>query len=119
MTQKPKCDFCSAPAAPWVYTAEEFDAYIARQSGSVLVGRSDGAWSACDHCKRLIDAGKWDELALHSFEALLYEHPEFQSLSKGKRQMVLNGVRTIHNGFQLHHDGRAPFNISSTWKEGE
>ena len=54
------CDFCSASPTARLYACRNF--IIPRTKHAVFQHESIGAWSACDRCAVLIDAGHWSQL---------------------------------------------------------
>jgi hypothetical protein len=54
------CDFCATSATGRLYACRNF--VIPRTKHAVFQHESIGAWSACDRCAVLIDAGHWSQL---------------------------------------------------------
>jgi hypothetical protein len=94
------CDFCNAASPTWDFPCEDFLAVIAgvTYAGEVEAAPQDyrGAWSACETCKVLIEAGEWRALAERGAD-----HPQVGGgLTPDQREAVIQGIATIHEAFQ-------------------
>jgi hypothetical protein len=54
------CDFCCTSPTARLYACRNF--VVPRTKHAVFQHESIGAWSACDRCAVLIDAGHWTQL---------------------------------------------------------
>jgi len=90
------CDFCATSATGRLYACRNF--VVPRTKQAVFQHESIGAWSACDRCAVLIDAGYWSQLtdrALRRF-ARIYEVP------KDEWREVREQLAEIHQLFKEH-----------------
>lgn len=93
------CDFCSAPRPKWRYRCRTFVAFETRD---YTIDQSVGDWAACDQCKDMIDRGDFEKLGDHSFEALLYMHPELMFAPDKVRTEMKARLKNLHMQFLLH-----------------
>ncbi len=70
--ETPLCDFCSAGNPKHAMDCEDFEVYL----DGVHVGRTIGAWYACDVCQALVDEGNRVALIQRSLEAFMERYPE-------------------------------------------
>lgn len=84
------CDFCSSPDITRSYPCEEFEMI---EIGSIHQV-SEGAWAACTPCAELIDADKWEELAVRSVDSAPFPLPAAQRIA------YLLLLRNLHQRFR-------------------
>lgn len=94
------CDFCSSPNVKWSFPC---DSYVAPLMGIPNFYQTED-WAACDKCKELIDAEKWDELSKWSLESPDMEWPPITPLTK---EELLRGIVDMQNGFRANRKGPA------------
>lgn len=84
------CDFCSDPNPVINEVADDFDV------NPGPVGRSMGAWGACQGCHELIAAEKWLELEERGIDAMRRKFP------RSSRNTVRLAVQAIQRQFRIH-----------------
>lgn len=96
----PVCDFCSDIEPRYLEDCETFESYLWGEgmdpNKPEYIGKSLGAWAACEVCHRLIDARKWATLKRRAVDAMCRKHPEMP------RNRVEKGVDIIHGTFRAH-----------------
>lgn len=93
------CDFCTAPHPTWRFPADNFDMDTPNEHvswGSVT------DWAACDDCKRLIEQGRWRQLANRTLD-----HRPFQLSVEVKREVRIR-IMEMHQQFSRARKGRPP-----------
>jgi hypothetical protein len=98
VSDSPVCDFCSSPEPRYLEDCETFEAWAMGHPSlpPALIGRSEGAWSACMPCHEMIQARKWAALQRRAVDALCRKWPEMP------RSRVQKGVELIHGQFRAH-----------------
>jgi hypothetical protein len=86
------CDFCSDPHPVVNEAARDFDV------NPGPVGRSIGAWGACQTCHELIARDDWAGLEKRAFEAMRRIYPQ------SSRKDTLLSVQAIQRQFRIHRD---------------
>ena len=93
----PICDFCSSPDKPqFAYGCQNFVSEAVGKFLGLAVSGSNGGWCACLPCKQLIDADKWEELAVRSASKFARLNPELADLYP----ITLAYVRKLHQEFR-------------------
>lgn len=91
-----KCDFCSAPDPPWLYSAANFAMEQAAWGSS-------GGWGACDRCSELIEADNRRGLAERSVQS----NPLVAALqpTPAERRQITAEVMALHDRFRQARRG--------------
>lgn len=85
------CDFCSGRDVEWRYPTSTF--VISADHGSA------DDWLACDLCHRLIEAGRWRQLANRALDAI--------GVPDIVRRQARPKIMGLHEQFVAHRDGPA------------
>jgi hypothetical protein len=90
-----KCDFCYAADPEWVYPAEDFPM-------PNYGWGSGGAWTACEACSKLIEAGEHDRLV----ERVMRRAPNARAAAAaGFGSVVRREMRVLHQRFRESRKG--------------
>lgn len=87
---EPECDFCSAKPVYGTYDAPDFETTPFNVAQAGITTQSIGHWGACKECADLIDADKWDDLALRATNALIEKNPWMNT------GMILSQIRSTY-----------------------
>lgn len=91
---EPMCDFCLSPDVTW-----EFPATRMPLQGHPLIDVSEGAWAACDDCRRLVESTQIGALVERSIkgqeQAETPGYVEMQNVYKLRRQLRENILRFL------------------------
>ena len=90
------CDFCSTSPTSQLYACRNF--MLPRSIDAVFQHESVGAWSACDRCAILIDAGHWSALTNRALRRFVNQHGVPEGEQSAARQLLLE----IHQLFKEH-----------------
>lgn len=90
------CDFCSASPTARLYACRNF--IVPRTKHAVFQHESIGAWSACDRCAVLIDAGRWSLLT----DRALRRFANRYCVPKDEWREVREQLGEIHQLFKEH-----------------
>jgi len=90
------CDFCGASATAQLYACRNF--VVPRTKHAVFQHESIGAWSACDRCAVLIDAGHWSQLT----DRALRRFANRYGVPKNDWPEVREQLAEIHQLFKEH-----------------
>ena len=102
------CDFCSATPVLWKFQiapGQEIGTTVAMGEGEVVTHTdvdADGAWGACEECKRLIMQRAQNGLLMRAVERLIAATPIVP------RELVEFSVKTAHGHFWGLWDGSEP-----------
>ena len=89
------CDFCSASPTHKLYPCRNF--VVPRNEHTVFHG-SVGAWSACERCAVLIDAGRWSQLTDRSVRKFARVH----GVPRNEWGEIRQQLSEIHSLFCQH-----------------
>ena len=90
------CDFCCASPAARLYACRNF--VVPRTKHAIFQQESIGAWSACDRCAVLIDAGRWSRLTDRALRRFMKKH----GLPKDTELEAREQLAEIHQLFKEH-----------------
>jgi len=90
------CDFCCTSPTARLYACRNF--VVPRTKHAVFQHESIGAWSACDRCAVLIDAGRWSRLT----DRALRRFASRYSVPKDEWREVREQLGEIHQLFKEH-----------------
>jgi len=90
------CDFCSSSPTSLLYACRNF--IIPRTKNASFQPGSIGAWSACDRCAVLIDAGRWSRLTDRALRRFMRNH----DLPKDAESDAREQLADIHQLFKEH-----------------
>jgi hypothetical protein len=90
------CDFCCTSPTARLYACRNF--VVPRTKYAVFQHESIGAWSACDRCVLLIDAGHWSQLTDRAFRRFCKKH----GASRYEEFEVRQQLAEIHQLFKEH-----------------
>jgi hypothetical protein len=90
------CDFCSSSPTSRFYACRNF--IVPRTKHAVFQHESIGAWSACDRCAVLIDAGHWSQLTNRALRRFANRY----GLPKDEWRGVREQLGEIHQLFKEH-----------------
>ena len=90
------CDFCATSATGRLYACRNF--VIPRTKHAVFQHESIGAWSACDRCAVLIDAGHWSQLT----DRALRRFARIYGVPRSEWADVREQLAEIHQLFKEH-----------------
>jgi hypothetical protein len=92
----PKCDFCSDANVVTNEVALDF------MVNPGPVGKSVGAWGACQECHDLIAQGKWGELEDRAYRAMRRKFP------RPSNKDIRFAVQAIQRQFRIHAGAETP-----------
>jgi hypothetical protein len=101
MTRDVICDFCSTKGPTWKYNARDFVTDVRYQDGRPWASFS--SWLACDACKALIEANKWDRLRKRTIDTLIRRRQ--LRLSRREREGLDEQLRGLHQNFRASRQG--------------
>jgi hypothetical protein len=90
------CDFCATSATWRLYACHNF--VVPRTKHTVFQHESIGAWSACDRCAVLIDAGHWAQLT----DRALRRFARIYGVPRSDWDDVREQLAEIHQLFKEH-----------------
>jgi hypothetical protein len=90
------CDFCGTSPTTRLYACRNF--IVPRTKHAVFQHESIGAWSACERCAVLIDAGHWSQLA----DRALRRFANRYGVPKSEWREVREQLAEIHQLFKEH-----------------
>lgn len=90
------CDFCATSATGRLYACRNF--VVPRTKHAVFQHESIGAWSACDRCAVLIDAGRWSQLT----DRALRRFARIYGVPRSERVAMREQLSEIHQLFREH-----------------
>jgi hypothetical protein len=90
------CDFCGTSATGRLYACRNF--VIPRTKHAVFQHESIGAWSACDRCAVLIDAGHWSRLTDRALRRFVNRY----GVPRSEWADVREQLAEIHQLFREH-----------------
>ena len=90
------CDFCCTSPTARLYACRNF--VVPRTKHAVFQHESIGAWSACDRCAVLIDAGRWSQLADRALRRFVHKY----GVSNDGWFEVREQLAEIHQLFKEH-----------------
>jgi hypothetical protein len=90
------CDFCGTSPTTCLYACRNF--VVPRTKHAVFQHESIGAWSGCDRCAVLIDAGHWSQLT----ERALRRFANRYGIPKDEWGEVREQLAEIHQLFKEH-----------------
>jgi len=88
------CDFCCTSPTARLYACRNF----MWLKHSMFAHESIGAWAACEECARLVDGGKWSELA----ERALAQFKKAHGYSHDEEPYFREQFREINRLFKEH-----------------
>jgi len=90
------CDFCGTSPTIRLHACRNF--VVPRTKHAVFQHESIGAWSACDRCAVLIDAGHWSQLT----DRALRRFTNRYGVPKDEWREVREQLAEIHQLFKEH-----------------
>ena len=90
------CDFCSTSPTTQLYACRNF--MLPRTMCAIFQHETEGAWSACDRCAVLVDAGHWSALTNRALRRFVNQHGVLEEEQPAVRQLLLG----IHQLFKEH-----------------
>lgn len=95
--ETPKCEFCLDRDVQWLYRTKPFEL---PRDGALPRYIDDGEWVACDHCKKLIEAGDWEQLLTVSVRCQAAEHAKDPTRPPFDLLLSIAWRRRMHAAFQ-------------------
>jgi hypothetical protein len=90
------CDFCCTSPTARLYACWNF--VVPRTKHAVFQHESIGAWSACDRCAALIDAGRWSLLIDRALRRFMRKY----GVPQREQNEVREQLAEIHQLFKEH-----------------
>lgn len=92
------CDFCFHPDVRWTFRVQPYGTMIGvAPDGRPIAHLEDGAWTACDACKELIEEGAWAAMLARSVD---HAHELDTPMRGYPRSVVRQSVTVAHEFFR-------------------